>query len=81
MYRLRSVSKRYYRSENTKWLDGFATSDFSIAIMQTVESLRLRLEYEVDNLDDEEYMLTDRYPLPGRTWSLVARVSVPLVSK
>jgi len=79
-YRLRSVSKRYYRAENTKWLDGFTVANLSIAIMNEIKWFRLRLEYELGNLNNEEYMLTDRYPLPGQTWSLTARVTVPLRS-
>ncbi|MFH1893997.1 MAG: TonB-dependent receptor plug domain-containing protein [Candidatus Zixiibacteriota bacterium] len=79
-YRLRSVSKRYYRAENTKWLDGFTVANLSISIMNEIKWFRWRFEYEISNCGNEEYMLTDRYPLPGRAWSFTARVTVPLRS-
>ncbi len=77
-YRVRHSSKRYIRDANTKELPGFTVSDISAGLKLETNILSARLQYDIHNLTNTEYQLIERYPLPGRKWSLTARVTVPI---
>lgn len=77
-YRMRHSSKRYIRDANTKELPGFTVSDISAGLKFQTSIMSGRLQYDIHNLTNAEYQLIERYPLPGRRWSLTARVTVPI---
>lgn len=77
-YRLRSVSKRYIREANTKWLDGYTVSDIMAAFKHDSNTLGFRIQYNLNNISDREYMLTERSPQPGQTWSISTRIILHL---
>ncbi len=76
-YRIRSVSKRFIREANSKWLDGYTVADFRAALKYHIKWFRFRLQYTIDNSTGTEYMLIERYPLPVRLWSIRLRMTVP----
>ena len=77
-YRLRSISRRYMRAENTKWLDGYKVADFSAGIKYDFRWLKARIQYDLDNITNAEYMLLERFPLPGQLWSVSVKLTFPL---
>jgi outer membrane cobalamin receptor len=77
-YRYRHVSKRFIREANTKWLDGYDVADATVAVKYALPWVNLRVQYEIDNLTDAGYMLVERLPQPGSTWSISVRLSFPL---
>jgi len=77
-YRLRHSSKRYIRDANTKELEGFTVADLAAGVKWNTNLFSVRLQYDIHNLTNEEYQLIERYPLPGRRWSLAARITVPI---
>ncbi len=78
LYRLRHVSKRFIRAANTKWLDGYTVADFTAAIKYELRSLGIRVQYDLNNITDSEYMLIERYPMPGQLWNLSVRLTFRL---
>lgn len=77
-YRLRSISKRYMRAEGTKWLDGYKVADFSVGLKYHFRWLKARIQYHLDNMTNTEYMLLERFPLPGQLWSVSVKLTFPL---
>jgi outer membrane cobalamin receptor len=77
-YRLRNISRRYMRAENTKWLDGYKVADFSVALKYDFGWLKARIQYDLDNMTDTEYMLLERFPCPGQLWGVSVKLTFPL---
>jgi outer membrane cobalamin receptor len=73
-YRLRHVSKRFIRAENTKSLDGYTVADFMTALKQDFSWFAVRIQYDIENITSAEYELMERYPNPGQLWSIYARL-------
>jgi len=64
----RFVSRRFIREANTKPMPPYAVVDlFSTYTMQKYAGCELTAQCSVDNLLNEEYMVLERSPLPGRT--------------
>jgi hypothetical protein len=66
------------RAENTKWLDGYKVADFSVGIKHDFGWLKARIQYDLDNMTNTEYMLLERFPLPGQLWSVSVKITFPL---
>mgnify|MGYP006282725327 CR=1 FL=1 len=66
----RWVSKRYSRRANTKSLDPYNLTDLTIGIKQEVYIFTIQFEASANNVFSESYELLERYPLPGRSYSL-----------
>jgi outer membrane cobalamin receptor len=77
-YRLRCISKRYIRAENTKWLDGYKVADLSVGIKYDFRWFKARIQYDLDNMANAEYMLLERFPLPAQLWGVSAKLTFPL---
>jgi len=74
-YRLRHVSKRFIRAENTKWLEAFTVADLTVAIHHQIKWFKIRIQYSLDNLTNTRYMLLEEFPIPGRVWSISAKLT------
>ena len=77
-YRLRCVSKRFIRPANTKWLDGYKIADLSVALKYELRWVGFRLQYDLNNITNADYMLIERYPMPAQTWGISAKLTFPL---
>jgi vitamin B12 transporter len=63
-------SKRYYTTENTKWLDPFMKHDFQVGIERRLwDVTKIGLSVDLKNVFNKQYQLISDYPLPGREWS------------
>ncbi|MDQ1327488.1 MAG: TonB-dependent receptor [Candidatus Poribacteria bacterium] len=70
-------SKRYYTTENTKWLEPFMKHDVQIGTERRIwNGTKLGLNAEIKNILDKKYQLVADYPLPEREWSIKMYVGI-----
>jgi outer membrane cobalamin receptor len=70
-------SKRYYTTENTKWLEPFMKHDIQIGTERRMwNGTKLGLNAEIKNILNKNYQLVSDYPLPGREWSIKMYVGI-----
>jgi len=70
-------SRRYYTTENTKWLEPFSKHDIQIGTERRIwNGTKLKLIIEIKNVFDKKYQLVADYPLPGREWSFKMNIGM-----
>lgn len=75
-YSLVGVGKRYYLAQNipVNEIAGYVEQTLTLGHEFKFEKCRLGLRGEIINLADKQYDVIKYYPMPGRSWRLVANV-------
>ncbi len=75
-YSLVGVGKRYYMEQNNpiNEIDGYVDQNLTLSREFRFKDVRLALRGELVNLADKQYDVIKYYPMPGRSWRLVANV-------
>lgn len=75
-YTLVGVGKRYCLSQNipVNRIDGYVEQNLTLSHEFQLKNVRLALRGELVNLADKQYDVIKYYPMPGRSWRLVANV-------
>jgi len=76
--RVRDVSRRFIRDANSKHIEGYTVADLHVGVKVQIGVVKLRTQYELMNAGDEKYMLLERAPLPGQTWSISLSAEISL---
>jgi len=75
-YNIRLVDKRYSLANNEKYYDAYRLDDLTLGARLNLNHLwRCSLEYRINNLHDEDYVLITHYPMPGREWEVGFKIS------
>jgi vitamin B12 transporter len=69
------VGKRYINAANTKKLDAYKMIDANISYSTVLSDINLMGKFEMMNLSDENIMITDGSPIPGRAMRLTVGCS------
>jgi len=69
-YKIRWVSERFTGPANTKKEEPYHLEDLSLSLKKRIWEVDTKLKWEWKNLNDEEYMLIHRHPMPGREWGI-----------
>ena len=75
LYKIRWVSERYTGPANTKREEPYHLEDLTLALKERLWHLETKLGLEWHNLNDEEYTLIYRHPMPGREWGISLSLS------
>ena len=75
LYRIRWVSERFTGPANTKREEPYHLEDLTLALKKKIWEVETKLKCEWHNLNDEEYMLIHRHPMPGREWGISLTIS------
>jgi vitamin B12 transporter len=70
MYKVRWVAERFTGSANTKKENPYHLEDLTLALSKRIWMVDTKLKMEWKNLNDEEYELIHRHPMPGREWGV-----------
>ncbi len=70
LYKVRWVSERFTGPANTKKEEPYHLEDLSFGLKKKFRSVETRIKFEWKNLNDEEYKLIYRHPMPGREWGI-----------
>ena len=70
------VGKRYINPANTKKLDAYKMMDANISYNMKLSDINLMGKFEMMNLSDENIMITDGSPIPGRAFRLSVACSL-----
>ena len=75
-YSLVGVGKRYYLSQNipVNEIEGYVEQTVTLGHELSLRGCRLGLRCELVNLADRQYDVIKYYPMPGRSWRVVANV-------
>jgi len=65
-FRKRFVSRRFIREANTKPMPGYDVTDLFSSYKFSARSFEITSGISIDNITNEEYMILERAPLPGR---------------
>lgn len=73
-YSLVAVGDRYYMSQNIpeNLIDGYVEQTLTLSRSFSFKSCELGLRAEIQNIGNEQYDVIKFYPMPGRSWRLVA---------
>ena len=69
-YKIRWVSERFIGPANKKREEPYHLEDLSLGLKKRLWRVDTKLRWEWRNLNDEEYMLIYRHPMPGREWGI-----------
>jgi outer membrane cobalamin receptor len=69
-YQIRWVSERFTGPANTKREEPYHLEDLGFGLKKKLMRLETKLRCEWKNLNDEEYELIYRHPMPGREWGI-----------
>jgi len=71
------LSRRYYKPQNTKWLEPFMKHDLQLGVeRRLLSTANLGITFEVRNIFDTKYQFAADYPLPGREWNIRTSISM-----
>ncbi len=75
-YSLVGVGKRYYMAQNlpVNEIAGYVEQNLALSHEFRLKDVRLDVRAELNNLADKQYDVIKYYPMPGRSWRLVANV-------
>lgn len=75
-YSLVGVGKRYYMAQNlpVNEIAGYVEQNLTLSREFRLKNVRLDVRAELNNLADKQYDVIKYYPMPGRSWRLVANV-------
>lgn len=75
-YSLVGVGKRYYMAQNlpVNEIAGYVEQNLALSHEFRLKNVRLDVRAELNNLADKQYDVIKYYPMPGRSWRLVANV-------
>ncbi len=69
-HKLRWVSERYTLEANTKKENPYHLEDLSFGLKKRLSRWEVRFDVQVKNLTNEEYILIQNHPMPGREWGI-----------
>jgi outer membrane cobalamin receptor len=69
-HRLRWVSQRYTLEANTKKEEPYHLEDINFGIKKRVSRWEVKFNVQIKNLTNEEYILIQNHPMPGREWGV-----------
>jgi vitamin B12 transporter len=69
-YQIRWVSERFTGPANTKREEPYHLEDLSLGLKKRFWKLDTKLRWEWRNLNNEEYKLIYRHPMPGKEWGV-----------
>lgn len=75
LYKVRWVSERFTGPANTKREEPYRLEDLLLGLKAGLSHVDAKLRIEWKNLNDEEYCLIYRHPMPGREWGVDLNVS------
>jgi len=67
-YAIHRVDRRYAKENNQKWYPAYRLDDLHLGAWFEWNKWRIRADYKVHNLRDEDYTLITHYPMPPRGW-------------
>jgi len=70
LYKVRWVSERFTGPANTKREEPYHLEDLALSLKKKFWNTETKLKFEWQNLNDEEYKLIYRHPMPGREWGI-----------
>lgn len=75
-YSLVGVGKRYYMAQNlpVNEIAGYVEQNLTLSREFRLKNVSLDVRAELNNLADKQYDVIKYYPMPGRSWRLVANV-------
>jgi len=73
-YSVRMVDLRYALESNAKQLHAYRLDDLRIGGRTYWKSWRLQVDYEANNLRNEDYALMSNYPMPRREWQVGIKI-------
>ncbi len=75
LYKIRWVSERFTGPANAKREEPYHLEDLTLGLKKKLWEVETKLKWEWHNLNDEEYMLIHRHPMPGREWGINLTIS------
>jgi len=70
LYKIRWVSERFTGPANTKREEPYHLEDLILGLKKKLWGVETKLKWGWKNLNDEEYKLIYRHPMPGREWEI-----------
>jgi outer membrane cobalamin receptor len=67
-HKLRWVSQRYTLEANTKKENPYHIEDLSFGLEKRFSRWNVKFDVQLKNLTNEEYILIQNHPMPGREW-------------
>jgi outer membrane cobalamin receptor len=69
-HKLRWVSRRYTLEANTKKENPYHLEDLSLGLEKRFSRWSIKFDVQLKNLTNEEYILIQNHPMPGREWGV-----------
>ena len=80
-YSVRSVDKAYTNSANTRYYEAYRVDDLDAGIeFDFHDQWGTRIDFKLNNVWDESYVLMTHYPMPGREWYVGVKITYGAVN-